>query len=98
MAIVNRRVAPQTARKLLFDAVVTNLVEMFEMGVGDCISDHPEDEATKWLKNRTKKGTAAFGISKKLWWEDVIRQIPHQDAQQVWAGDSIRAMASSSKL
>lgn len=98
MAVTRTRVAPHFAKRMMFDALVISPKEMFANGVGESLSDNPEQEALNWLEKKISMGVIPFGISKQLWWKNVLNDSPTEEEKMKWTQETISAMLPGSKL
>ena len=96
--VVRNRVDSYTARQMIFDAIVRTPSEMFDLGVGDAISDDAEANALEWLSKKITNGVVPFGITKKLWWDPVLQQAPSDKEQREWAIAAANAIRPKSSL
>lgn len=92
MTVTKARVPPNVAKNMMFEALVLPRKEMFAMGVGEAISDNPEEEAKKWLEKKIAMGVIPFGITKQLWWKNTLEDSPSEEEKMAWTNATISAM------
>jgi enoyl-CoA hydratase len=54
-------------RKMIYTAALFNLSEVYDLGIGDSLTEHPEQDALNWLMKVTSFPLATFTHTKNQW-------------------------------
>ncbi|CAF4453425.1 unnamed protein product, partial [Adineta steineri] len=70
--IIRHQLDPQLAHRLIFDS---NNISSTDLSIRCERSETPDDLAQKWLKMMKERPLQGFQITKRKWWQDVVKLI-----------------------
>jgi len=93
LRVIERRVPLKVAHRLIFEASVLGSKEMFDLGVGEALSDDPDQTALDWLRTKLPC-SEAFGRTKLEWFRTLTQNHPTPVQRDEWLDNLVTILAS----